>query len=186
MAWIGPWRKNADKTINSIIPRFMVAPSLLRLGCRRYHASTEFCTTTAFCGARSAQRMVGGVLFADLGTCITDVGTEAAQPIGHRGTSTHPLAGQHTDIRALAAQPNTIVPFVSDHHDGPCRSCRRCRSRKSGHKRSRRQYIPDNAASGSGDRETYVPPFLMLHSDACGQWSIFLGRFDYLCCIWHP
>src|SRR5580765_2504437 len=24
---IGPWRKNADNTINSIIPRFMIAPS---------------------------------------------------------------------------------------------------------------------------------------------------------------
>ena len=48
-----------------------------------------------------------GVLFTDLGTCVTDVGAKAAQSIGHRGTSTHPLAGQHADIRALAAQPNT-------------------------------------------------------------------------------
>lgn len=73
-----------------------------------YHFSTQFCTTTTFCGARSAQSMVRSVLFTDLGTCVTDVGTEAAQSIGHRGTSTHPLAGQHADIRALAAQPNTL------------------------------------------------------------------------------
>jgi len=52
--------------------------------------------------------MMWGVLFTDLGTCVTDVGAEAAQSIGHRGTSTHPSAGQHTDIRALAAQPNTF------------------------------------------------------------------------------
>ena len=52
--------------------------------------------------------MVWSVLFTDLGTCVTDVGTEAAQSIGHRGTSTHPLTGQHADIRALAAQPNTL------------------------------------------------------------------------------
>ena len=52
--------------------------------------------------------MVWGVLFTDLGTCVTDVGAEAAQSVGHRGTSTHPLAGQHADIRALAAQPNTL------------------------------------------------------------------------------
>jgi len=47
--------------------------------------------------------MMWGVLFTDLGTFVADVGAEAAQLIGHRGTSTHPLAGQHTDIRALAA-----------------------------------------------------------------------------------
>jgi hypothetical protein len=52
--------------------------------------------------------MVWSVLFTDLGTSVTDVGTEAAQSIGHRGASTHPLAGQHADIRTLAAQPNTL------------------------------------------------------------------------------
>ena len=52
--------------------------------------------------------MMWGVLFTDLGTFVADVGAEAAQLIGHRGTSTHPLAGQHTDIRTLAAQPNTL------------------------------------------------------------------------------
>ena len=52
--------------------------------------------------------MMWGVLFTDLGTFVADVGAEAAQSIGHRGTSTHPLAGQHTDIRTLAAQPNTL------------------------------------------------------------------------------
>ena len=51
--------------------------------------------------------MMWGVLFTDLGTGVTDVGAEPAQSIGHRGTSTHPLAGQYADIRALAAQPNT-------------------------------------------------------------------------------
>ena len=52
--------------------------------------------------------MMRGVLFTDLGTCVTDIGAEAAQSITHRGASTHPLAGQHADIRALAAQPNTL------------------------------------------------------------------------------
>jgi len=51
--------------------------------------------------------MMWGMLFTDLGTCVTDVGAEAAQSIGHRRTSTHPLASQHADIRALAAQPST-------------------------------------------------------------------------------
>jgi prephenate dehydrogenase len=37
--------------------------------------------------------MMWGVLFTDLGTFVADVGAEAAQSIGHRGTSTHPLAG---------------------------------------------------------------------------------------------
>jgi hypothetical protein len=74
-----------------------------RLGRRKYHFSALFCTTTTFFGARSAQSMMWGVLFTDLGTFVADVGAEAAQSIGHRGTSTHPLAGQHTDIRTLAA-----------------------------------------------------------------------------------
>jgi hypothetical protein len=73
-----------------------------------YHFPTQFCAPTTFCGARSAQSMMRGVLFTDLGTCVTDIGAEAAQSITHRGASTHPLAGQHTDIRALAAQPNTL------------------------------------------------------------------------------
>ena len=73
-----------------------------------YHFSTQFCAPTTFCGARSAQSMMGGVLFTDLGTSVADIGAEAAQSITHRGTLTHPTAGQHTDIRALAAQPNTL------------------------------------------------------------------------------
>ena len=52
--------------------------------------------------------MMGGVLFTDLGTCVTDIGAKAAQSISHRGTLTHPTACQHTDIRTLAAQPNTL------------------------------------------------------------------------------
>jgi hypothetical protein len=51
--------------------------------------------------------MMWCVLFTDFGTCFTDVGAEAAQSICRRRTSTHPLASQHADIRALAAQPNT-------------------------------------------------------------------------------
>jgi len=73
-----------------------------------YHFSTQFCTPTTFCGARSAQSMMRGVLFTNFGTCVTDIGAEAAQSITHRGASTHPLAGQHADIRALAAQSNTF------------------------------------------------------------------------------
>ena len=73
-----------------------------------YHFSTQFCAPTTFCSAGSAQSMMGGVLFTDLGTCVTDVGAEAAQSISHHGASTHPLAGQHADIRALAAQPNAL------------------------------------------------------------------------------
>jgi len=52
--------------------------------------------------------MMRGVLFTNFGTCVTDIGAEAAQSITHRGASTHPLAGQHADIRALAAQSNTF------------------------------------------------------------------------------
>jgi hypothetical protein len=56
-----------------------------------------------------------GMLFTDLGTCVTDVGAEAAQSIGHRRTSTHPLASQHADIRALAAQPSTTCHELMVH-----------------------------------------------------------------------
>ena len=52
--------------------------------------------------------MMWGVLFTDLGTCVTDIGAETAQSISHRGALTHPTAGQYADIRALAAQPNTL------------------------------------------------------------------------------
>ena len=73
-----------------------------------YHFSTQFCATTTFCGARSAQSMMWGVLFTDPSTCVADIGAETAQSITHRGASTHPLASQHADIRALAAQPNAL------------------------------------------------------------------------------
>ena len=73
-----------------------------------YHFSTQFCTTTTFCRARSTQNMMWGVLLTDLGTSVADIGTDPAQSISHRGTLTHPTAGQHADIRALAAQPNTL------------------------------------------------------------------------------
>jgi hypothetical protein len=52
--------------------------------------------------------MMWGVLLTDLGTSVADIGTDPAQSISHRGTLTHPTAGQHADIRALAAQPNTL------------------------------------------------------------------------------
>ena len=51
--------------------------------------------------------MMWCVLFTDLCTCVTDVGAEAAQSIGHLRTSTHPLASQQANIRALAAQSST-------------------------------------------------------------------------------
>ena len=73
-----------------------------------YHVSTQFCTTATFCGAWSAQSMMGGVLFTDLGTRVTDIGAEAAQSIIHRRASTHQTACQHADIRTLAAQPNAL------------------------------------------------------------------------------
>ncbi|HSL03390.1 MAG TPA: hypothetical protein VK901_07620 [Nitrospiraceae bacterium] len=48
------------------------------------------------------------MLFTDLGTCVADIGAEAAQSISHRGSLTHPTSGQQADIRALAAQPNAL------------------------------------------------------------------------------